>query len=83
MLNLSILLNLDCSHVIMVLVDVANGKPRHIPYRDSRLTFLLQVKFEFIAGFCLSCSLSFHGIIAVIISFTGLIGWQFKNDDHC
>jgi kinesin family protein 15 len=26
----------------MVLVDVANGKPRHIPYRDSRLTFLLQ-----------------------------------------
>lgn len=29
-------------HVIMVLVDVANGRPRHIPYRDSRLTFLLQ-----------------------------------------
>ncbi|KAL7002771.1 hypothetical protein U1Q18_003927 [Sarracenia purpurea var. burkii] len=29
-------------HVIMVLVDVANGKPRHVPYRDSRLTFLLQ-----------------------------------------
>ncbi|XP_043711604.1 kinesin-like protein KIN-12D isoform X3 [Telopea speciosissima] len=28
-------------HVIMVLVDVAHGK-RHIPYRDSRLTFLLQ-----------------------------------------
>ncbi|KAM4088915.1 hypothetical protein ACB094_07G109200 [Castanea mollissima] len=29
-------------HVIMVLVDVAHGKLRHIPYRDSRLTFLLQ-----------------------------------------
>ncbi|XP_057966007.1 kinesin-like protein KIN-12F [Malania oleifera] len=29
-------------HVIMVLVDVAHGKPKHIPYRDSRLTFLLQ-----------------------------------------
>lgn len=29
-------------HVIMVLVDVANGKPKHVPYRDSRLTFLLQ-----------------------------------------
>ncbi|KAF9600599.1 hypothetical protein IFM89_011128 [Coptis chinensis] len=29
-------------HVIMMLVDVAHGKLRHIPYRDSRLTFLLQ-----------------------------------------
>ncbi|XP_038901859.1 kinesin-like protein KIN-12D [Benincasa hispida] len=29
-------------HVIMVLLDVARGKPRHIPYRDSKLTFLLQ-----------------------------------------
>ncbi|CAK9206237.1 unnamed protein product [Sphagnum troendelagicum] len=28
--------------VIMILVDVANGKPRHVPYRDSKLTFLLQ-----------------------------------------
>jgi kinesin family protein 15 len=27
----------------MVLVDVAHGKLRHVPYRDSRLTFLLQV----------------------------------------
>ncbi|XP_020525578.1 kinesin-like protein KIN-12F isoform X2 [Amborella trichopoda] len=29
-------------HVIMALVDVAHGKQRHVPYRDSRLTFLLQ-----------------------------------------
>ncbi|KAD4179211.1 hypothetical protein E3N88_27802 [Mikania micrantha] len=29
-------------HVIMVLVDGANARTRHIPYRDSRLTFLLQ-----------------------------------------
>ncbi|KAJ4955937.1 hypothetical protein NE237_012720 [Protea cynaroides] len=28
--------------VIMTLVDVAQGKHRHVPYRDSRLTFLLQ-----------------------------------------
>lgn len=28
--------------VIMALVDIANGKPRHVPYRDSKLTFLLQ-----------------------------------------
>lgn len=67
----------------MVLVDVANGKPRHIPYRDSRLTFLLQVKSEFIAVLRLSFSLSFDGIITVIISSTGLTGWQFKDDDHC
>ncbi|XP_024384201.1 kinesin-like protein KIN-12C isoform X3 [Physcomitrium patens] len=28
--------------VIMTLVDIANGKQRHVPYRDSKLTFLLQ-----------------------------------------
>ena len=32
-----------CSLVIMNLVDLAHGKQRHVPYRDSRLTFLLQV----------------------------------------
>nr|XP_027077156.1 kinesin-like protein KIN-12D [Coffea arabica] len=30
------------SHVIKALVNVANGSPRHLPYRDSRLTFLLK-----------------------------------------
>lgn len=30
--------------VIMSLVDLAQGKHRHVPYRDSRLTFLLQVR---------------------------------------
>lgn len=30
--------------VIMALVDVSNGKSRHICYRDSKLTFLLRVK---------------------------------------
>jgi hypothetical protein len=30
----------------MTLVDVANGRNRHVPYRDSRLTFLLQVKIQ-------------------------------------
>lgn len=32
--------------VIMSLVDLAHGKHRHVPYRDSRLTFLLQVTFK-------------------------------------
>ena len=30
-------------NVIMSLVDVSKGKSRHIPYRDSKLTFLLRV----------------------------------------
>ena len=30
-------------NVIRALVDVANGKVRYVPYRDSRLTFLLKV----------------------------------------
>ncbi|CAN6343552.1 unnamed protein product [Urochloa humidicola] len=32
--------------VIMNLVDLAHGKQRHVPYRDSRLTFLLQDSLE-------------------------------------
>lgn len=28
--------------VIMNLINTANGKPQHVPYRDSKLTFLLQ-----------------------------------------
>lgn len=30
--------------VIMNLVSISNGKSLHVPYRDSKLTFLLQVK---------------------------------------
>ena len=30
-------------HVIMSLADVQRGAQRHVPYRDSRLTYLLQV----------------------------------------
>ena len=29
--------------VIMALVDAQHGRRRHVPYRNSRLTFLLQV----------------------------------------
>ena len=31
-------------NVIMALVDIANGKSRHVHYRDSKLTFLLRVR---------------------------------------
>ena len=31
----------------MSLVDIANGKQRHVPYRDSKLTFLLHVNIKF------------------------------------
>jgi hypothetical protein len=27
----------------MALVDITHGKQRHVPYRDSKLTFLLRV----------------------------------------
>jgi hypothetical protein len=33
---------LALGNVINALVDVANGKPRHVNYRDSKLTFLLR-----------------------------------------
>lgn len=32
-----------CRLVIMNLVNMSNGKSQHVPYRDSKLTFLLQV----------------------------------------
>ena len=31
-------------HVIMSLADVQRGAQRHVPYRDSRLTYLLQAR---------------------------------------
>ena len=30
-------------NVIMALVQIANGKNRYVPYRDSKLSFLLRV----------------------------------------
>lgn len=34
---------LICRLVIMNLVSISNGRTPHVPYRDSKLTFLLQV----------------------------------------
>lgn len=56
-----------CRLVIMILVDVANGKQRHVPYRDSKLTFLLQVLlrcyFKKILGFCEDIDLDMEVIV--------------------
>lgn len=66
----------------MVLADVAQGKQRHVPYRDSRLTFLLQVRntktsypFVFIS------SSSISSFMCIIIS--GFTWWQLQNHDYC
>ncbi len=48
----------------MILVDVANGKPRHVPYRDSKLTFLLQV----VISLYQDAQLFFHSHCYVIMS---------------
>ena len=41
-------------NVIMALVQIANGKNRYVPYRDSKLSFLLRVSG---ASFCVrKCS---------------------------
>jgi hypothetical protein len=45
LVNLNYLSFCTFSLVIMSLVDLAHGKHRHVPYRDSRLTFLLQVRY--------------------------------------
>ena len=43
-------------NVIMALGDIANGKSRHVHYRDSKLTFLLRVSF----GRCWISQILYH-----------------------
>ncbi|GAB4815485.1 hypothetical protein N2152v2_002531 [Parachlorella kessleri] len=45
-------------HVIASLVDLQSGKARHVPYRDSRLTFLLQDSLGGNAKACLIATIS-------------------------
>ncbi|CAL4891324.1 unnamed protein product [Urochloa decumbens] len=49
--------------VIMNLVDLAHGKQRHVPYRDSRLTFLLQEELAVLKRHNVTRSLSFSADI--------------------
>lgn len=71
-----------CSHVIMVLADVAHGKHRHVPYRDSRLTFLLQVRNIWVILFC-SHSFSLNISKSMSVTISGFFGWQLQNYDNC
>ena len=42
-------------NVIMSLVDISRGKTRHVPYRDSKLTFLLR---ESLGGNAKTCMIA-------------------------
>lgn len=71
-----------CSHVIMVLVDVANGKPKHVPYRDSRLTFLLQVNSNF-KSFTFFLFLFFgflHFLLTWVLEYNIIFKWNTMQD---
>ena len=49
----------EIRNVINILAEVAqNGKQRHIPYRDSRLTFLLQESLGGNAKLAMICAIS-------------------------
>ena len=61
-----------------MVLDGANARTKHVPYRDSRLTFLLQVlkvsnyrspKF-YITWY------------TYFINNTGLTGWKLENNDN-
>lgn len=61
--------------VIMSLVDIANGRSRHVPYRDSRLTFLLQVCIE---GFRKLPFLLFVIVSSALVNFYVSILFTFR-----
>lgn len=50
----------------MALVDIANGKSRHVHYRDSKLTFLLRVS----------------EIRAYILGALNVLGSKLKYQEH-
>lgn len=48
-----------CRNLINILAEISQtGKPRHIPYRDSRLTFLLQESLGGNAKLAMVCAIS-------------------------
>lgn len=65
---------LCCRLVIMNLVSISNGKNLHVPYRDSKLTFLLQVIY---IGFTM-CMLFLSFMIAIWNIYM-LLGFDVEN----
>lgn len=50
---------LDCRNLINILAEVSQkGRQRHIPYRDSKLTFLLQESLGGNAKLAMVCAIS-------------------------
>lgn len=59
---INLLISIDClnnRNLINILAEVSQtGKQRHIPYRDSRLTFLLQESLGGNAKLAMVCAIS-------------------------
>ena len=72
------------SFVIMSLVDLAHGKHRHVPYRDSRLTFLLQVRKWKLLIEDNSIVLVPHLRFQLTMTWNaGFTRWKLKNNNNC
>ena len=66
-------INLSLSALANVISALVDGKSKHIPYRDSKLTRLLQVRTEF-----LSCMDLFSQFISISLNFKDSLGGNTK-----
>lgn len=67
----------------MVLVELAHGKTKHVPYRDSRLTFLLQVHTNPVSSASISSTFLGPDAMSGTKYNAGFSWWELKNNDHC